>query len=105
MTSGDNRTQSPKRPLSQLDEISAAKRLRRSYHRSHVQKHKASFIPSKEPAFVQPESVDKLMIEAIKDILEEEGLKNGIYDPQIESLALEALRNMVDECMRISLGS
>jgi hypothetical protein len=103
MTPEDTRSQSPKRPLSQLDEISAPKRLRRSYHRSHALKHKASLIPSKEPAFVQLESVEKLMVEAIKDILEEEGLKNGIHDPQIESLALEALRNMVDECMNFAL--
>ena len=90
---------SPKRRLSHLEEISAPKRQKRSYQHHHAFNHKAQSVPSKEPALLAAEAVDKLLIEAIKDVLEEEGLKQNIYDPQIESLALEALRNAVEECM------
>ena len=93
------RESSPKRRLSALEEISAPKRQRISYQRQHALKHKAQSVASKEPALVEVETVDKLLVEAIKDVLEEEALKQDIHGPQIESLALEALRNAVDECM------
>ena len=90
---------SPKRRLTQLEEISAPKRQKRSYQHHHVLKHKAQSVPSTEPALLDAEAVDKLLIEGIKDVLEEEGLKQNVHDPQIESLALEAFRNAVEECM------
>lgn len=91
--------ESPKRRLNHLDEVSSPKRPKRSYQRHHVLKHKAQSVPSKEPALLEAETLDKLLVEAIKDVLEEQGLKENIYDPQIESLALEAFRNAVEECM------
>lgn len=75
------------------------KRQKRSYQHHHVLKHKGPSMLSKEPALLDAEAVDKLLIEGIKDVLEEEGLKQNVYDPQIESLALEAFRNAVEECM------
>jgi Transcription factor TFIID complex subunit 8 C-term len=97
MDGGEVRDTPPKRKLSHIEETSAPKRQRRSYHQHHALKHKPQSNPSNEPALLEPEAVDKLLIEAIKDVLEEAGLKQDIYDPQIESLALEALRNEVDE--------
>lgn len=90
--------QSPKRQLSHLEEISSPKRQRRSYHRNHTLHHKAQTTPPKEPALLDSDAVDKFLVEAIKDVLEEQGLKYNVYDPLIESLALEAFRNAVDEC-------
>lgn len=98
MEAGDVRRQSPKRQLSELEEISHSKRQRRSYHHHHALHHKPQPSPLKEPAILEPDVLDKFLIEAVKNVLEEEGLKQNISDPLIESLALESLRNAVDEC-------
>ena len=92
------RSDSPKRRLPRLEEISAPKRQKISYKREHVLLYKAQVVAREEPALVEPEAADKLLIDAIKDVLEEDGLKQGIHDPQIESLALEAFRSAVEEC-------
>lgn len=54
---------------------------------------------AREPAFIEPDTVDKLVLDAIKSIVEEEGARCNIYDPVIESLALTAFRDAVEECM------
>lgn len=90
--------QSPKRSLNQVEEISSPKRQKRTYHHHHALQYKPQPNPSPEPALLGSESVDKLLVEAIKDVLEEQALRLDIQDPVIESLALESLRNAVDEC-------
>ena len=87
-----------KRPLDTEDTPSTNKKRRLYKHHHSVQPLAASIEP-REPAFVDPETADKLLLDAIKAIVEEEGAKLGNYDPIIESLALTALRNAVEECM------
>ncbi|RMZ87568.1 hypothetical protein DV736_g5200, partial [Chaetothyriales sp. CBS 134916] len=67
----------PKRALDVLEEVSPSKR--------------------RKPAFIEPESVDKLLIDSIKTVVEEEGLKQNVQDPVIESIALEALHGAAQE--------
>lgn len=55
-------------------------------------------IEPREPAFVDPEIAEKLLFNSIKIIVEEEGLRRDIYDPVIESLALTAFHDAVQEC-------
>ena len=87
-----------KRRLNRLEEVSSPKRQKIPYHRHHALQHKAQTTASKEPALLDPETVEKLLITAIKDVLQEEALKQDIYSPEIESLALEALRGAAEEC-------
>jgi hypothetical protein len=89
---------SPGSSLDPVEVISTAKRQKRAYQRHHALSHKPQDIASEEPGLLDPEAVDKLLVEAIKAVLEEQALRLDIKDPVIESGALEALRNAVEEC-------
>jgi hypothetical protein len=56
-------------------------------------------IEPREPAFVDPETADRLLLNSIKTVVEGEAAKLEIYGPIIDSLALTAFRNAVEECM------
>ena len=76
-----------------------AKRLRQTYQHHHVLHHKHQKLPPAEPALTEQGALDKLLVDSIKTVCEEEGVKQDVYDPVIESVALEAFRNAVDECI------
>jgi hypothetical protein len=89
-----------KRPLSLSGhDPHPSKRRRQSYQRHHSLHYKPQPIPAAEPAIIEQQALDKLLIDAIKSICEERGARLGIQDPVIESLALEAFRNATEECM------
>lgn len=94
-TEGDDR-HSLKRPHDG-DDGKESKR-RRPYKHHHSIPPLAAPLEPREPAFVDPEIAEKLMFDAIKTIVEEEGAKLNIHDPLIESIALVAFRNAVEEC-------
>lgn len=74
------------------------------YHHHHVLRHKPPTVPTREPALLDSELVDKLMVGSIKTICEEVAAKENIECPVIESVALESLSAAVDECtMRLVL--
>ena len=104
MDSLTNGVQSPlKRSLSNVDDqFHPSKKLKRSYQRHHSLHHKPQSIPHSEPAFVEQEAFDKLLTDAIRDVvlekLAQEAVEQAVIDPVIESLALEALRNATEEC-------
>ncbi|ETN45419.1 uncharacterized protein HMPREF1541_09250 [Cyphellophora europaea CBS 101466] len=91
------REPSPKRPVDAPDDGHKAKRPRRPYHHQHRFLPLDQPIESREPAFVDPETAEKLLFNAIKTIIEEEGLKREIYDPVIEALALTAFHDAIQE--------
>lgn len=72
------------------------KRQKIAYHHRHRTLHKPSQVPG-EPALLPVELLDKLLLDSIKTICEEQAWKQGIGKPIIESVALEALRALVDE--------
>ena len=74
-----------------------AKKLRQYYHRHHSIAHRPQKRPTGEPAILQEEDVDKLLIDSIKSICEEVQSKAGLEDCEIGSLALEAFRNATEE--------
>ncbi len=76
----------------------ASPKRKTPYHHHHVMRHKPQALPPREPALLKQEVVDKLLVECVKTICEEEGLKRNIVDPLIESVALETLAGAVDEC-------
>jgi hypothetical protein len=92
------REPSPKRPLDALDDGPLSKRPRRPYHRHHSFTPVERPIESREPAFVDQETAEKLLFNSIRTIVEEEGLRRDIHDPVIESLALTAFHDAVQEC-------
>lgn len=92
------REPSPKRPLDGPEEGPAAKKPRRPYKHHHAFRPLEHPIESREPAFVDQQTAEKLVFDAIKTIVEEEGQKSGIQDPVIESLALTAFHDAVQEC-------
>jgi hypothetical protein len=98
MDDDDFARRSPETSLDQVEDDFVAKRQKRAYHRHHALSHKPQIVASEEPGLLDPEAVDKLLVEAIKDVLEEQALRLDIEDPVIESVALEALRNAVEEC-------
>jgi hypothetical protein len=98
MDDDDFARRSPGTSLHQVEDISTAKRQKRAYQRHHALSHKPQHIASEEPDLLDSEAVEKLLVEAIKAVLEEQALRLDIEDPAIESLALEALRNAVEEC-------
>lgn len=67
-----------------------------AYHHKHKIHHKATSIPG-EPAILPPDVLDKLLVESVKAICEEQAWKQGIDEPYIESVVVEALRNAMDE--------
>lgn len=73
------------------------KKLKQSYHRHHSLAHRPQTRPAGEPAILQQEDVDKLLIDSIKSICEEVQSKEGLGDGEIGSLALEAFRNATEE--------
>ena len=94
-----------KRPLSVVDDDgSPAKKPRQSYHRHHSIQCKPQVIPASEPAITEQDALDRLLVGAIKSIVEDQGARRGVQDPVIESLALEALRNVIDECQLHQAG-
>jgi hypothetical protein len=68
------------------------------YHHHHVIRHKPPPLPTREPALLDHEIVDKLLVDSIKAICEEVAVKENIEHPVIESVALESLAAAVDEC-------
>jgi hypothetical protein len=98
MADAVGRSPSPKRPHDGNSSEVAPKRPRRPYHHHHLIRPTQESIGSREPVFVDPETIDRLVIDAIKHVVEEEGVKLGIHCPVIESLALAAFRNAVEEC-------
>lgn len=74
--------------------------MRLAYHHRHKLHHGPQDLPPHEPSLIESGSLDKLLIESIKTICEEEGVKREIYNPVIESLPLEALRNAAEECTK-----
>lgn len=67
-----------------------------AYHHKHKIQHKLPNVPG-EPALLPQDLLDKLLIESVKTICEEQAWKQGVDEPYIESIALEALRNAMDE--------
>jgi hypothetical protein len=89
-----------KRPLSTLaNELPPSKKPRQSYYRHHSVHSKPQTVPAAEPAIIEQHAFDKLFVDAIKAICEEQGARLGVYNPVIESLALEAFRNATEECL------
>jgi hypothetical protein len=89
-----------KRPLSTLEnELHPSKKPRQLYHRHHSLHSKPQTIPAAEPAIIEQHALDKLFVDAIKAICEEQGARLDIHNPVIESLALEAFRNAAEECL------
>ena len=90
-----------KRPLSVLEtDLHPSKKQRQSYQRHHSLHRNPQDIPPAEPAIIQQEALDKLLIDAIKVICEEQGARRSVQDSVIESLALEAFRNATEECLQ-----
>ncbi|KAJ9658752.1 hypothetical protein H2198_003498 [Neophaeococcomyces mojaviensis] len=73
-----------------------AKRQKLAYHHKHRIQHKAPVVPG-EPALLPQELLDKLLVDSIKSICEEQAYKHDVTEPGIESVALEALRSATDE--------
>ncbi|KAJ9603854.1 hypothetical protein H2200_011375 [Cladophialophora chaetospira] len=67
------------------------------YHHHHVMRHKPQSIPTPEPALLEQEAVDKLLIHCVKAICEEVAFKQGIAEPVIESVVLESMVAAVNE--------
>jgi hypothetical protein len=89
-----------KRPLSTVaNDLHPSKKPRQSYHRHHILHCKPQAVPAAEPAIIEQHALDKLLVDAIKVILEEQGAQCGVQNPVIESFALEALRNATEECL------
>ncbi|RMZ85339.1 hypothetical protein DV737_g864, partial [Chaetothyriales sp. CBS 132003] len=98
-TTGPGIPMPPKRSLDVLEEVSASKRRKVPYHRHHFVHQPLQQWPPGEPAFVEPEAVDKLLIDSITTVVEEQGLRQNVQDPVIESMALEALHGATHEFM------
>lgn len=89
-----------KRPmLTPEQDLQPSKKLRQSYYRHHSLHSKPQTVPTAEPAIIEQHALDKLLIDAIKVICEEQGARCGAQNPVIESLALEAFRNATEECL------
>lgn len=82
--------------MSESIQMPPAKRQKLAYHHKHQIHYKPPSVPG-EPALLPQELLDRLLVESIKAICEEQAYKLGIQEPLIESVALEALRNGVDE--------
>ena len=90
-----------KRPMSVLeDDLHPSKKRRQLYQRHHSLHCEPQSVPATEPAILEQQALDKLLVTAIKHICEEQGVQGGVQDPIIESLALEAFRNATEECLR-----
>ena len=97
---GGQSTLAQKRPLVILeDDVHPSKKRRQAYHRHHSLHNKPQIVPLAEPAIIEQQSLDKLLVDAIKVMCEEQGARRGVQDPVIESLALEAFRNVTEECL------
>lgn len=83
--SGQMSTTSPRRKL--------------PYHHHHVLRHKAQSLPSGEPALMDQEVVDTLLMGCISTICDAEAVKQTTKSASIESVALESLTAAVEECM------
>jgi len=75
------------------------KRQKLPYHHKHRIQHRPPVVPG-EPALLPQELLDKLLVESVKTICEEQAFKQDILEPYIESVALEALRNAADEFVK-----
>lgn len=67
-----------------------------AYHHKHKIQHKPPSTPG-DSAVLPQDVLDKLLVESVKAICEEQAWKQGVDEPYIESVALEALRNAMDE--------
>lgn len=89
-----------KRPISMPEhDLHPSKKQRQTYHRHHSIHYKPQTVPAAEPAIIEQHALDKLLIDAIKVICEEQGARDGVQNSVIESLALEAFRNATEECL------
>lgn len=70
-----------------------------AYHHKHKIQHKYTHAPG-EPALLPHDVLDRLMIESVETICEESAWKQGIDEPYVESVALEALRSAMDEFVK-----
>lgn len=82
-----------------------AKRQKLPYHHKHRIHHPHTILPS-ERTILPQDLLNKLLVESIKTVCEEQAQKLGVEQPYIESVALEALRSTTDEfvhrvCSRI----
>lgn len=80
-----------------------AKRQKIAYHHKHAIHHQLPSIPG-EGALLPQELLDKLVIDSVKNIVEEQAYKQFITNPVIESVALEALRNAAEEFVHHACG-
>lgn len=65
--------------------------------------HRPPPVPTREPALINHELVEKLLVDSIKAICEEVAMKEKLEYPVIESVALESLVAAVDECKYTNL--
>lgn len=70
-----------------------------AYHHKHKIQHKPPIAPG-ESVLLPQDVLDKLMFESVKTICEEQAWRQGVDEPYIESVALEALRNAMDEFVK-----
>lgn len=76
-----------------------SKKPRRTYHRHHNLTCKPQSVAAGEPAIIEQETLDRFLVGAIKVICEEQAAQRGDESLIIESLALEAFRNVAEECL------
>ena len=94
-----------KRPMSTPEHgLYPSKKLRQSYNRHHRLHSKPQIVPAAEPAITKQHALDRLLIDSIKAICEEQGARCGVQNPVIESLALEAFRNATEECVSTKMS-
>jgi len=82
--------------MEEVAQIPPAKRQKLAYHHRHRIQHRPPVIPG-EPTLLPQELLDRLLVESIKSICEEQAYKQDIDEPLVESIALEALRSATDE--------
>jgi hypothetical protein len=92
-----------KRPLSVAEtEDRPVKRPRQTYTQQHHKHYGPQARPDGEPTLLEEESLEKLLVDAIKAICEEVGTQNGEGEFGIDSLALEAFVGVTEECTAIT---
>ena len=91
-----------KRPLSGAEnEGRPVKRPRQTYTRQHRKHYGLQARPDGEPTLLEEESLEKLLVDAIKAICEEVGAQNEEGEFSIDSIALAAFVGITEECTAI----